>query len=175
MIIGTVTRNPSEITVETAVSKEGKILGRKVEVSRTVSRATRVRDRASRVGASRVAARGTSGARRPDTVRRRGAIATLLSSFAAGELDVLVGTQMIAKGHDFPRVTLVGAISADVGPRARRLPRRRTHVSAPHTGCWPRRTGRCPLGEPSCRRCIRTTTASGTPAIRITAPSTPRS
>jgi primosomal protein N' (replication factor Y) len=50
-----------------------------------------------------------------DTVRRRGAIAGLLARFAAGELDVLVGTQMIAKGHDFPRVTLVGVISADVG------------------------------------------------------------
>jgi primosomal protein N' (replication factor Y) len=50
-----------------------------------------------------------------DSVRRRGALASLLSRFAAGELDVLVGTQMIAKGHDFPRVTLVGVISADVG------------------------------------------------------------
>jgi primosomal protein N' (replication factor Y) (superfamily II helicase) len=50
-----------------------------------------------------------------DTVRKRGAIAALLSRFAAGELDVLVGTQMIAKGHDFPRVSLVGVISADVG------------------------------------------------------------
>jgi primosomal protein N' (replication factor Y) len=50
-----------------------------------------------------------------DTIRRRGAIAALLERFAAGELDVLVGTQMVAKGHDFPRVTLVGVISADVG------------------------------------------------------------
>ena len=50
-----------------------------------------------------------------DTMRRRGAITTLLQRFAGGELDVLVGTQMIAKGHDFPRVTLVGVISADVG------------------------------------------------------------
>jgi primosomal protein N' (replication factor Y) (superfamily II helicase) len=50
-----------------------------------------------------------------DTIRRRGAIATLLARFAARELDVLVGTQMIAKGHDFPSVTLVGVISADVG------------------------------------------------------------
>jgi len=50
-----------------------------------------------------------------DTVRKRGAIAALLAKFAAGELDVLVGTQMIAKGHDFPRVTLVGVINADVG------------------------------------------------------------
>ncbi|MBA3321185.1 MAG: primosomal protein N', partial [Pyrinomonadaceae bacterium] len=36
-------------------------------------------------------------------------------SFAAGELDMLVGTQMIAKGHDFPNVTLVGVISVDAG------------------------------------------------------------
>ena len=50
-----------------------------------------------------------------DTVRRQGAAARLLSRFGAGELDVLVGTQMVAKGHDFPRVTLVGVISADVG------------------------------------------------------------
>ena len=50
-----------------------------------------------------------------DTVRRQGAAARLLNRFGAGELDVLVGTQMVAKGHDFPRVTLVGVISADIG------------------------------------------------------------
>jgi len=50
-----------------------------------------------------------------DTIRRKGAITALLARFAAGDIDVLVGTQMIAKGHDFPRVTLVGVISADVG------------------------------------------------------------
>ena len=50
-----------------------------------------------------------------DSVRRKGALTSILSKFAAGDLDVLVGTQMIAKGHDFPRVTLVGVISADVG------------------------------------------------------------
>ena len=50
-----------------------------------------------------------------DTIRRRGAIAGLLGRFSAGELDILVGTQMLAKGHDFPNVTLVGVISADVG------------------------------------------------------------
>ena len=50
-----------------------------------------------------------------DTIRRRGAITALLQRFAAREIDVLVGTQMIAKGHDFPQVTLVGVISADVG------------------------------------------------------------
>ncbi len=50
-----------------------------------------------------------------DSTRRRGAAAFILGRFARGEIDVLVGTQMIAKGHDFPKVTLVGVISADVG------------------------------------------------------------
>ena len=50
-----------------------------------------------------------------DTIRRRGSLTTLLHRFGQRELDVLVGTQMIAKGHDFPYVTLVGVISADVG------------------------------------------------------------
>src|SRR3954462_1227285 len=50
-----------------------------------------------------------------DSIRRKGALTSLLSRFGAGELDILVGTQMIAKGHDFPRVTLVGVINADVG------------------------------------------------------------
>jgi primosomal protein N' (replication factor Y) len=50
-----------------------------------------------------------------DSVRRKGALTQILSKFAGRQLDVLVGTQMIAKGHDFPGVTLVGVISADVG------------------------------------------------------------
>ncbi len=50
-----------------------------------------------------------------DAVRRKGALGLLLSRFRDGDIDVLVGTQMIAKGHDFPRVTLVGVVSADVG------------------------------------------------------------
>jgi primosomal protein N' (replication factor Y) len=50
-----------------------------------------------------------------DSVRRKGALASLLSRFAARDIDILVGTQMIAKGHDFPRVTLVGVVSADIG------------------------------------------------------------
>jgi primosomal protein N' (replication factor Y) len=50
-----------------------------------------------------------------DRASRRGALAEVLLRFEAGEIDVLVGTQMIAKGHDFPRVTLVGVVDADVG------------------------------------------------------------
>jgi len=50
-----------------------------------------------------------------DAAQRRGAIQAILRRVAARELDVVVGTQMIAKGHDFPAVTLVGVISADVG------------------------------------------------------------
>ena len=50
-----------------------------------------------------------------DAIRRKGALGSLLARFREGAIDVLVGTQMIAKGHDFPNVTLVGVVSADVG------------------------------------------------------------
>jgi primosomal protein N' (replication factor Y) len=50
-----------------------------------------------------------------DTIRKRGRLTELLQRFGSQALDLLVGTQMIAKGHDFPHVTLVGVISADVG------------------------------------------------------------
>ena len=48
-----------------------------------------------------------------DTVRRRGAAERLLQEFGRGEGDILLGTQMVAKGHDFPRVTLVGVLGAE--------------------------------------------------------------
>ena len=50
-----------------------------------------------------------------DTVRRKGSLVETLAKVAAREIDILIGTQMIAKGHDFPHCTLVGVISADVG------------------------------------------------------------
>jgi primosomal protein N' (replication factor Y) len=48
-----------------------------------------------------------------DTTRTKRQYQETLGAFADGALDVLVGTQMLAKGHDFQRVTLVGVISAD--------------------------------------------------------------
>jgi primosomal protein N' (replication factor Y) len=50
-----------------------------------------------------------------DTVRRKGSLVETLARVASRDVDILIGTQMIAKGHDFPEVTLVGVISADVG------------------------------------------------------------
>lgn len=50
-----------------------------------------------------------------DTISRRRDMERILTEFSRGELDMLVGTQMIAKGHDFPNVTLVGVVSVDLG------------------------------------------------------------
>ncbi|MBZ5583195.1 MAG: primosomal protein N' [Acidobacteriia bacterium] len=50
-----------------------------------------------------------------DTVTGKRQYETILQSFREGSFDILVGTQMIAKGHDIPNVTLVGVVSADVG------------------------------------------------------------
>ena len=50
-----------------------------------------------------------------DTVTGKRQYETILQDFREGNYDVLVGTQMIAKGHDIPNVTLVGVVSADVG------------------------------------------------------------
>jgi len=49
-----------------------------------------------------------------DTTRNKGDYEAILSAFARHEADILVGTQMIVKGHDFPNVTLVGIIAADL-------------------------------------------------------------
>ena len=50
-----------------------------------------------------------------DTKTRRHEFEKTLLDFNKGEIDLLVGTQMLAKGHDFPNVTLVGVVSVDAG------------------------------------------------------------
>ncbi|HYY58383.1 MAG TPA: primosomal protein N' [Pyrinomonadaceae bacterium] len=50
-----------------------------------------------------------------DTTSRRKLFERAIMEFGAGDLDMLVGTQMLAKGHDFPNVTLVGVVSVDAG------------------------------------------------------------
>jgi primosomal protein N' (replication factor Y) len=50
-----------------------------------------------------------------DAASRRGLFEKALMEFSEGKIDMLVGTQMLAKGHDFPNVTLVGVVSVDAG------------------------------------------------------------
>lgn len=49
-----------------------------------------------------------------DTTKKKDSHEKILSAFAAEEADILIGTQMIVKGHDFPQVTLVGILAADM-------------------------------------------------------------
>ena len=53
-----------------------------------------------------------------DTMGRKGSYREVLGKFRARQIDILIGTQMIAKGLDFPNVTLVGIINADIGLHA---------------------------------------------------------
>ena len=50
-----------------------------------------------------------------DTMMSRGALERLVSKMESGELDIIIGTQILAKGHHFPNLTLVGVVDADMG------------------------------------------------------------
>lgn len=50
-----------------------------------------------------------------DTTRKKGAHISILNEFASGKADILIGTQMVSKGLNFPGVALVGVIAADIG------------------------------------------------------------
>src|SRR5260370_12625309 len=78
-----------------------------------------------------------------DAKRRPGSHARGLGAFRRGLIHILLGTQMIAKGLDFPNVTLVGVVNADVGlhiPDFRSAERTFQLLSqiAGRTGSWPR-------------------------------------
>jgi primosomal protein N' (replication factor Y) len=79
-----------------------------------------------------------------ETTRKKGAHEVILSNFAAQRADILVGTQMLAKGLDLPLVTLVGVVLADVGLS---LPDYRTNERAFQVLTQVAgRAGRSPLG-----------------------------
>jgi hypothetical protein len=116
-------------------------------------------------------------ARRPHRPHRRrhharqGRAASAAGAVHAGEVDVLVGTQMVAKGHDFRRITLVAAVNPDGALFSQRLPRPRAAVCAADAGRGPRRARR--RGRPRAARCgCRPGTPA--PAVRRAAGTTSR-
>ena len=62
-----------------------------------------------------------------------------LNEIAEGRVDIIIGTQLVAKGHNFPRLNLVGVVDADLGLEQWRSARRRADVSIAQPGDRPRR------------------------------------
>ena len=77
-----------------------------------------------------------------DTTSGKWAHANILDRVGRGEVDILLGTQMIAKGLDFPNVTLVGVIDADVGHQHAGFPRVGAVLPAGESGGGARRPRR---------------------------------
>ena len=102
-----------------------------------------------------------------DTVRGREDFERALNALNAGELDMLVGTQMIAKGHDVHGVTLVGVVGGRYRPRPAGLSRRRTHVSVTHAGGRPRRARAIRPAKLCCKLIFPITTPCSLPPATI--------
>ena len=70
-----------------------------------------------------------------DTTKNKGSYEEIYNSFKNGEADILIGTQMITKGHDFKNVHLVGIMAADMSAN---IPdyRSRKNFSAYNSSCW---------------------------------------
>src|SRR5262249_30345957 len=98
-----------------------------------------------------------------DSMRKPGSHQRILESFRRGEIHILLGTQMIAKGLDFPNVTLVGVVNADVGLHRAdfRASERTFQLLAQVAG----RTGRGPQGG----RVLVQTYCPEHPSIRLAA------
>ena len=58
----------------------------------------------------------------PERIRER------MAKMAAGDIDIMVGTQMVVKGHNFPHLTFVGVVDGDLGLAGRRFARGRAHI-----------------------------------------------
>ena len=101
-----------------------------------------------------------------DTTARKGAIVKLLKGLKDQTTDIMIGTQMVAKGHDFPNITLVGIICADLSLSFPdfRAGERTFQLLAQVAG----RAGRgASPGRLFCKPIIRTTSVSWLPETRI--------
>ena len=77
-----------------------------------------------------------------DSTRNKGAWSAMRKQIHDGEADILIGTQMLAKGHDFPNLTLVGVHQPGRRALQRRLPRLGKTLRPAHASRRPRRARR---------------------------------